>query len=209
MLTAMDVFQRGAVIPVMVIKNIRHAVPLAKALLQGGIKTLEITLRSEVALEAITQLRDAFPEALIGAGTVTTPRQLEHCIEAGAAFALSPGATPALLDAGQKVDIPFIPAVSSASDIMLGMEYGYQCFKFFPAEASGGILALKAFSGPFPEVRFCPTGGLHQNNFTSYLSLENVLCIGGSWVLPELLIQQENWEEITNLCLMVRELIKN
>ncbi len=209
MLSAMNVFQHGAVIPVMVIKNIRHAIPLAKALLEGGIKTLEITLRSEVALEAIAQLRESFPEALIGAGTVTTPRQLEYCIKAGAAFALSPGATPSLLEAGQAADIPFIPAVSSASDIMLGMEYGYQCFKFFPAEASGGVLALKAFSGPFPDVRFCPTGGLHQNNFTSYLSLDNVLCIGGSWMLPEPLIRQENWEEITNLCLKVTELREN
>lgn len=191
---------RCPVIPVMVIRELRHAVPLAKALVAGGLHVLEITLRTEIALEAIHLLNAEVPEALVGAGTVKTAQELEQCLKAGARFALSPGATSALLAAGRDSEIPLIPGVLSASELMSAVDSGYRYFKFFPAAAAGGIKALKSLAGPFPEAGFCPTGGISEDNFLDYLALPNVLCVGGSWILPDECIQQENWALITDLC---------
>ncbi|GGI75466.1 bifunctional 4-hydroxy-2-oxoglutarate aldolase/2-dehydro-3-deoxy-phosphogluconate aldolase [Legionella impletisoli] len=178
-----DLFKFGPVIPVIVINDLAEALPLAKSLLAKGIKVLEITLRTPVALEAIQLIRREVPEAVTGAGTVLNAGQLKKAEQAGAQFALSPGLTPDLLLAGKKGNIPFIPGISSVSELMIGLEYGYTHFKFFPAEAKGGVPALKAFYGPFPDVRFCPTGGINEENYRTYLDLPNVDCVGGSWLI--------------------------
>lgn len=194
-----EVLNSGPVVPVMVIKNIDYAVPLAKALLAGGIKVLEITLRTDVAIDAIKLISERVTGVLVGAGTVTTPEELEAVTEAGAVFAISPGLTPELLEAANKGSIALIPGVSSVSELMIGMERGFNKFKFFPAEAAGGIKMLKSIAGPFPQITFCPTGGISPDNYSSYLALENVACVGGSWVVPTDVIEQEDWKRITEL----------
>lgn len=196
---ALDVLNSGPVVPVIVIKNIDHAVPLAKALLKGGIKVLEITLRSEVAVEAIHRVSREVPEALVGAGTVATANDLKAVSEAGAVFAISPGLTPTLLEAANQGSIALIPGISTASELMFGMERGYSAFKFFPAQAAGGVQMLKSIGGPFPQATFCPTGGISLNNYTEYLALNNVACVGGSWVVPAQTLKQEDWAAVTTL----------
>lgn len=181
-----EVFSISKIIPVIVIEDISIAIPLAKALFAKGINILEITLRTPVALEALQLLTDTFPEAMIGAGTIINVQQLHAVIKAGAKFAISPGHTASLLKAGKEAHIPLIPGVASVSDLMEGMELGYTHFKFFPAVAAGGIPMLKAMNGPFPKVRFCPTGGITESNHVEYLALPNVDCVGGSWVVPEI-----------------------
>jgi 2-dehydro-3-deoxyphosphogluconate aldolase/(4S)-4-hydroxy-2-oxoglutarate aldolase len=195
----LKILKCGPVVPVIVIENIDHAVPLARALLAGGIEVLEITLRSEVAVEAIRRVSRQVPEAIVGAGTVTTPEDLHTVTEAGAIFAISPGLTPALLTAASQGPIALIPGISTPSELMVGMEKGYKEFKFFPAEASGGVSMLKSIGGPFPQITFCPTGGISLKNFNDYLALDNVVCVGGSWIVPAADIQQENWQGITTL----------
>ncbi len=195
----LEVLNTGPVVPVMVIKNIKHAVPLAKALLKGGVKVLEITLRSEVAVEAIRRISREIPEAMVGAGTVTSPEDLEAVVEAGAIFAISPGLTPTLLAAADQGPIALIPGISTASELMFGMEMGYTEFKFFPAEAAGGVRMLKSIGGPFPRITFCPTGGVSPENYRDYLALKNVACVGGSWLVPADVIEQEDWQKITDL----------
>src|SRR5690606_33557850 len=177
---ARDVLTRGPVIPVLVLRDEAHAVPVAEALLAGGIEVLEITLRSDAALPAIERLARDFPQALIGAGTVTNVEMAACALSAGARFLISPGLTPALLDAAAQGQVPLIPGISTVSELMTGLDRGYQSFKFFPAEAAGGIKALKAIAGPFPDVRFCPTGGITPDNALDYLRLPNVVCVGGS-----------------------------
>lgn len=199
------VFCTSPVMPVVQIKDIEQAIPLASALFAGGINALEVTLRTPIALEAVQLLNRTFPDALIGVGTVVIPEQLEQAIAAGAKFAFSPGATQALLQAGCAASIPFIPGVSSISEIMDGLTLGYTHFKFFPAVAAGGIPMLKAIYGPFPQARFCATGGINEANFSDYLALPNVSCIGGSWVVPEEAIKHGNWSLITELCTAVRK----
>lgn len=193
------IFAATPVIPVMVINDLQDAIPLAAALLDGGITVLEITLRTKVALEALHLLINTFPDALIGAGTVTTPKQLTQAIGAGAQFAISPGQTHALLMAGARAEIPLIPGISSVSELMEGLDLGYSHFKFFPAAAAGGVAMLKALYGPFPHVKFCPTGGINDKNYTDYLALPNVSCVGGSWMIPEEAVKEGNWSLITNL----------
>jgi 2-dehydro-3-deoxyphosphogluconate aldolase / (4S)-4-hydroxy-2-oxoglutarate aldolase len=193
-------FSLTPVVPVIVINSLEEVLPLAQAILAGGINVLEITLRTPVAIEAIHLIRQELPEARVGAGTVTTPNQLQQCIDAGAEFALSPGLTKELLAAGKEASIPLIPGVSSISELMEAIGLGYSHFKFFPAEVAGGITMLKAIYGPFKEVRFCPTGGINARNFVDYLSLPNVHCVGGSWIVAEELIKQGNWREITSRC---------
>ncbi len=195
----LEVLNTGPVVPVMVIKNIKHAVPLAKALLKGGVKVLEITLRSEVAVEAIRRISREIPEAMVGAGTVTSPEDLEAVAEAGAIFTISPGLTPTLLAAADQGPIALIPGISTASELMFGMEMGYTEFKFFPAEAAGGVRMLKSIGGPFPRITFCPTGGVSPENYRDYLALKNVACVGGSWLVPADVIEQEDWQKITDL----------
>ncbi|RDV26207.1 keto-hydroxyglutarate-aldolase/keto-deoxy-phosphogluconate aldolase [Alteromonas aestuariivivens] len=194
-----EVFAAGPVVPVLVIHDLDKAVPLAKALMAGGIKVLEVTLRTPVALDVIKTIAEQLPDALIGAGTVTNAQQLKEVAEAGAKFAISPGMTKELLEAGIECDIPLIPGISSISDLMKGKDAGYQYMKFFPAEASGGIKALKSIGGPFPDVVFCPTGGIGPANYKDYLALPNVKCVGGSWVAPDDAIAAGDWDKITQL----------
>ncbi|KTD05916.1 2-deydro-3-deoxyphosphogluconate aldolase/4-hydroxy-2-oxoglutarate aldolase [Legionella gratiana] len=202
------VFCTSPVMPVVIIKELEHAVPLATALFAGGIHVLEIALRTSVALDAVELLTKTFPEALIGVGTVTIPEQLKQATEVGAKFALSPGKTQTLLEAGRYSHIPLIPGVSSVSELMEGLTLGYTHFKFFPAAPAGGINMLKAIHGPFPQARFCPTGGINETNFADYLMLPNVSCVGGSWIVPEEAIKKENWSLITDLCFSVRQSIR-
>ena len=195
----LEVLNAGPVMPVIVIKKIEQAVPLAQALLGGGIKVLEVTLRSDVAIDAIRLISQKVPGAIVGAGTVASPDDLAAVVEAGAVFAISPGMTPTLLDAATQGPIALIPGISTASELMLGMEMGYTEFKFFPAEAAGGIQMLKSIGGPFPHITFCPTGGVSAKNFNDYLALANVACVGGSWIVPAREIEMEDWDAITKL----------
>lgn len=194
-----EVLNAGPVMPVMVIQNAEDAVPLAKALVAGGIKVLEITLRTPAALESIKLISREVKDAIVGAGTITTPAQLQAAEEAGAVFAISPGLTPALLTAAKAGNIALIPGVATLSELMLGMEYGLDCFKFFPAEAAGGIPMLKAIAGPVPNVTFCPTGGISPGNYNAYLKLANVACVGGSWLVPADAVKEKNWAKVTEL----------
>ncbi|GIU53072.1 MULTISPECIES: bifunctional 4-hydroxy-2-oxoglutarate aldolase/2-dehydro-3-deoxy-phosphogluconate aldolase [Shewanella] len=195
-----DIFKRSPIVPVMVINKIEHAVPLAKALVAGGISVLEITLRTECALDAIKLIAKEVPEAIVGAGTILNELHLQQAIDAGSQFIITPGATKGLLETAQKGNVPLIPGVASISEVMVGMELGYTHFKFFPAEASGGVNALKAFSGPLANIRFCPTGGITPSSYKNYLALPNVDCIGGSWIAPTDAMEQGDWERITQLC---------
>lgn len=195
----LDVLNAGPVVPVIMVRKVEHAVPLAQALLKGGIKVLEVTLRSEVAVDAIRRISREVPEAIIGAGTVVSADDLEAITEAGAVFAISPGLTPALLNAANQGPIGLIPGISTASELMFGMEMGYTEFKFFPAEAAGGVQMLTSIGGPFPRITFCPTGGISLKNFRDYLALANVACVGGSWIVPSKAIEEQDWQAITKL----------
>ncbi len=179
-----QLFAMSEVMPVMVIDDIDDAIPLAQALLAKQVNVFEVTLRTKVALEAIQLLRERFPHACVGAGTVTTPEQLAQVTAAGAQFAISPGITDDLLQAGRTSQIPLIPGVATVSELMQAYALGYRYLKFFPAEAAGGVAMLKAIAGPFPAVQFCPTGGIHAANYQDYLALANVACVGGSWLVP-------------------------
>jgi 2-dehydro-3-deoxyphosphogluconate aldolase/(4S)-4-hydroxy-2-oxoglutarate aldolase len=194
-----EVMHQGKVIPVMVIQKLEHAVPLARALVAGGVHVLEITLRTPVAMEAIRAISREVAGALVGAGTVTRGEELAEVAAAGAVFAISPGLTPALLEAANQGPIPLIPGIATVSELMSGMALGYRHFKFFPAEAAGGVKMLQAMAGPFPQVSFCPTGGIGAANYREYLGLKNVACIGGSWVAPPEAIEKEDWARITAL----------
>ncbi|MFT6990990.1 MAG: 2-dehydro-3-deoxyphosphogluconate aldolase/(4S)-4-hydroxy-2-oxoglutarate aldolase [Paraglaciecola sp.] len=198
-MTSEEIFSQGPVVPVLVIKDVEHAVPLAKALIAGGIRVLEVTLRTDAALEVIAKIAKEVPEAIIGAGTVTNRAQLQQVIDAGAKFAISPGLTSDLLKAGNEANIALIPGISSISELMTAADHGYTHLKFFPAEASGGVKALKAIGGPFPDITFCPTGGISLSNYTDYLALPNVRCAGGSWLAPEEAMINGDWDKITEL----------
>lgn len=187
------------VMAVLVIERVEDAVPLAAALVAGGLRVLEVTLRTDAALAAIRAIATEVKGAIVGAGTVTTPAHLQAVKEAGGVFAISPGAPPALLEAGVANDLPFLPAISTVTELMVAMDYGYRAFKFFPAESSGGVPALKSIAGPFPQVTFCPTGGIGSGNFLDYLALPNVACVGGSWVAPAELIRNQDWAGIEAL----------
>ena len=187
------------IIPVMTIKNLEDAVPLAKALLAGGLPVLEITLRTKAATAAIGAIVKEVSGAIVGGGTVLKTSQLHELKSLGAQFAVSPGLLENLLEEATQIGLPYLPGIVSMSELMRGLELGYQNFKFFPAESSGGIQALKAFRGPFPEVGFCPTGGINRDNFINYLALDNTMCVGGSWVAPQKLIAQKDWDGIERL----------
>lgn len=190
---------RAPVLPVLAIARLDDAVPLARALLEGGLPVLEVTLRTDAALDAIRAIRAALPEAVVGAGTVLTPQDLVSVAEAGAAFAIAPGATEALYAAARTSAVPLLPGIATASELMRGLEHGCTRFKFFPAEASGGVAALRAFAGPFPQARFCPTGGIDAQSAPRYLALANVLTVGGSWMVPAAALQAGDWDTITAL----------
>lgn len=186
----------SAVLPVVAIEDAAAAGPLARALLAAGVRTVEITQRTPAALEAIRVAAAAAPELVVGAGTVLSEEDLVAAAEAGARYALSPGATPDLLRAARHAPIPLIPGVATASELMAGLALGYSCFKFFPAEQLGGAAALKALGAPMPRARFCPTGGVNLENAPAYLALDNVLCVGSSWVAPAALIKAGDWSGI-------------
>ncbi|GHR29593.1 ketohydroxyglutarate aldolase [Helicobacter pylori] len=195
-----EILQISPIVPVVVIEDIKDAVPLAQSLIEGGIQIIEVTLRSSCALEAIELIAKNVPKMRVGAGTILNPAQLEQAQNRGAEFLISPGLTIKLLEYAKKKDMPLIPGVSSSSEVMQALELGYSALKFFPAEYCGGIKLLNAFNGPFKGVKFCPTGGISADNMHSYLNLENVLCVGGSWLTPKNLIQNKEWDKITEIC---------
>ncbi len=195
-----EVLQISPIIPVVVIENIKDAVPLAQSLIEGGIHIIEVTLRSSCALEAIELIAKNVPKMRVGVGTILNSTQLEQAQNRGAEFLISPGLTIKLLEYAKKKDMPLIPGVSSSSEVMQALELGYSALKFFPAEYCGGVKLLNAFNGPFKGVKFCPTGGISADNMRSYLNLENVLCVGGSWLTPKNLIQNKEWDKITEIC---------
>lgn len=198
-MNTLELLKCSPVMPVIVIQDVETAVHLARALLAGNIRTLEVTLRSDVALTAIRAIRDQVPEALVGAGTVRTARQLDAALEAGVQFAISPGLTPELSKAAQSSGIPFLPGVATASEAMQAADQGFVVQKLFPAQAVGGTALLKAWHGPLPDLVFCPTGGIHADNMGAYLSLPNVACVGGSWLTPKQAMHDAQWPVITDL----------
>jgi len=186
------------VIPVLVVKDPAIAQPLAKALVAGGLPALEVTLRTPAALEVIAEMAKV-EGGVVGAGTLLSPKDVTDAVAAGAKFGVSPGATDTLLTACEAADLPLLPGAATSTEVMRLLERGYRVQKFFPAEANGGAPALKAIGAPLPQVRFCPTGGVTPANAPSYLGLSNTLCVGGSWVAPQALIDAGNWEGITDL----------
>ncbi len=195
-----EILQISPIVPVVVVENIKDAVPLAQSLIEGGIQIIEVTLRSNCALETIELIAKNVPKMRVGAGTILNPTQLEQAQNRGAEFLISPGLTIKLLEYAKKKNMPLIPGVSSSSEVMQALELGYSALKFFPAEYCGGVKLLNAFNGPFKGVKFCPTGGISVDNMRSYLDLENVLCVGGSWLTPKNLIQNKEWDKITEIC---------
>jgi 2-dehydro-3-deoxyphosphogluconate aldolase / (4S)-4-hydroxy-2-oxoglutarate aldolase len=194
---SIDAFLRSSpVVPVVVIDDVEHAVPLARALLSGGIHVIEVTLRSDAALKSIERIARDVPEIHIAVGTITTPEQLKASADAGAKIAISPGLTDRLLTAAQGSSIPLLPGVASPSDLMRGIEMGLSQFKLFPASVINGIELAKAFSGPFPDTRFCPTGGISLEAAPNYLAVSNILCVGASWVASRDDIHKQDWQAI-------------
>lgn len=191
--------RKAVILPVVTIEAAEDAVPLARALLAGGIDVIEVTLRTPDALEAVERIAAALPDMFVGAGTVLTPRQAQESTAAGARFLVSPGLTPALAEAALAAAVPFLPGVATASEAMAAAEYGFSAMKFFPAEASGGVAALKSLSAPLPHLRFCPTGGVDAANAARYLALANVVCVGGSWAAPAEAMRERNWAKIAAL----------
>ncbi len=195
--------QRAVVIPVLTIERVKDAVPLARALTAGGLNVLEVTLRTPVALEAIAAIAAEAPEAIVGSGTCLTPSDVERSANAGAQFAVSPGLTPDLLAADA---IPLLPGVATASELMAGLQAGLSAFKFFPAVQAGGVAMLKAWAGPFADVKFCPTGGIDAASAPAFLALPNVACVGGGWVAPKALVDASDWDAIIDLAAEARGL---
>lgn len=201
-----DIVAAAPVIPVILLERVADAVPLARALLAGGLPVIEVTLRTDAALEAIRAIAREVPEAIVGAGTVLDAADLSGAREAGAHFAVSPGATPELLDSAGADGFPLLPGVMTPSDVIAAITGGYDVLKFFPAVQAGGVDMLKAFAGPFPQVRFCPTGGINLSNAPEFLALPNVCCIGGSWITAANLIQAADWGAVTRLASQARRL---
>ena len=187
------------VIPVLVIEEAAHAVPLARALAAGGVRALEVTLRTPAALDAIRAIARDVPEATVGAGTVLNARDLEAAAEGGARLIVSPGLTPQIAEAAIATRLPLLPGVATATEIMRGLDLGLTRFKFFPAETSGGAAAVAAFGGPFAAALFCPTGGISAANAGDYLALPNVACVGGSWLAPREAVRAGDWRRIEDL----------
>jgi 2-dehydro-3-deoxyphosphogluconate aldolase / (4S)-4-hydroxy-2-oxoglutarate aldolase len=187
------------VMPVVTLDDANDAADLARALVRGGIRVIEVTLRTPVALRAIEAIARAEAHIRVGAGTVLSISDLHAAANAGAAFAISPGATPTLLAAGLHASIPYLPAIATASELMTSLAAGYECFKFFPAAAAGGTAMLNSLAAPFPKARFCPTGGITQQTLSSYLDLPNVLCVGGSWLTPPEALASRDWARIEAL----------
>jgi 2-dehydro-3-deoxyphosphogluconate aldolase/(4S)-4-hydroxy-2-oxoglutarate aldolase len=195
----MNLLDIAPVVPVAVLDDPNHAVPLARALLAGGIGIIEVTLRSNAALPAIERIAAEVPEMIVGAGTLITPLQVTAAVAAGARFLVSPGTTPSLLDALADTGQPYLPGVCTVSEILAVLERGVTQMKFFPAETAGGTTALRAMAGPLPQVRFCPTGGISLETAADYLALPNVDCVGGSWLTPAAALASGDWARIERL----------
>ncbi|WP_078084518.1 bifunctional 4-hydroxy-2-oxoglutarate aldolase/2-dehydro-3-deoxy-phosphogluconate aldolase [Microbulbifer mangrovi] len=193
------VLEQAGVVPVLVIDNVSEALPLAQALVEGGLNVLEVTLRTEAALAAVEEIAKHLPDAHVGTGTVLNAADVRRSVDAGATFMVSPGATEALLDAAGDVSVPMLPGAANPSEVMRLLERGYRYQKFFPAEAAGGVPMLKSIGGPLAQVKFCPTGGVSPKNAKDYLGLANVVCVGGSWMAAPKLVAEKNWAEITRL----------
>ena len=193
------ILRLSPVMPVVTLEEAELAPDLAKAFVRGGIRVVEVTLRTPAALKAIEAIARHVPEIAVGAGTVLSAEDLRSAASAGAKFAISPGITPALLSAAASAPIPYMPAVATPSELMLGLAAGYHCFKFFPAAPAGGITMLRAFCGPFPQAKFCPTGGVLQETAEYYLDVPNVLCVGGSWLSPVDALAARDWQRIQAL----------
>ncbi|WP_116654627.1 bifunctional 4-hydroxy-2-oxoglutarate aldolase/2-dehydro-3-deoxy-phosphogluconate aldolase [Pelagibacterium sediminicola] len=200
----LDICTAAPVIPVLVVEDVRHARPLAAALVRGGLPVLEVTLRTPAALDIIATMSDE-PGAIVGAGTLLDPEDVDAVIGAGAQFGVSPGSTDELLDTCEARRLPFLPGVSTVSEVMRLRARGYDLMKFFPAEASGGVAMLKGIAGPIPNVRFCPTGGVGPDNLAQYRGLSNVVCVGGSWITPVDAVQAEDWQAIEDAARAVSE----
>ena len=192
-----ELLQLSPIIPVITIDRVEDAVPLARSLVAGGLRLLEITLRTPAALAAAQAIIADVPEAVVGMGTVLSGRDLARASEIGAQYALSPGATPALLEAAAAQDLPFIPGIATSSELMAALAHGFDVVKFFPAVSSGGIATLAAMSGPFPQVKFCPTGGIGEGNMRVWLDQPNVVAVGGSWLAPAADVRAGAWDAIT------------
>jgi 2-dehydro-3-deoxyphosphogluconate aldolase/(4S)-4-hydroxy-2-oxoglutarate aldolase len=208
-LTALQVMQDSPVIPVIVLNDVSHAVPLAKALVAGGIRMLEVTLRTPEALACIEAIARYVPEAVVGAGTVRSAADAQACAMAGARFVVSPGYTHAVGQACRDAGLPLLPGVATGSEVMAACEDGLSELKFFPAIQAGGVAMLKAWNGPFGDVRFCPTGGVTVTNAPEFLALPNVVCVGGSWLTPAETIARGNWSHVTALAFQACQLVRN
>lgn len=198
----------ATVIPVLTIERLEHAVPLARALVAGGVRVLEVTLRTPVAIEAAKAMISEVPDAIVGIGTILNGDDLKRAEELGAKFGISPGATPELLKAAAASDLPFAPGIATASELMQALAHGFDLVKFFPAEQSGGIKALRALAGPFPNVLICPTGGIGEANAAAWLAEPNVLAVGGSWLCPAADIRSGNWAGISAICARAMKTLK-
>jgi 2-dehydro-3-deoxyphosphogluconate aldolase/(4S)-4-hydroxy-2-oxoglutarate aldolase len=199
-MNAIDYMKLSPIVPVVVLDDAKDALSLAEALLKGGIRLMEITLRSDAALASIEQIASELPEMHVGAGTVLNAQQMIRVRDAGGCFSFSPGISNELLNCARKENISFIPGVATASEVMLAMQHNIEGCKLFPASAVGGVELLKGFGGPFASMQFCPTGGISLSNMNDYLALPNVLCVGGSWIVPKKSVAEGNFEHITRLC---------
>ena len=195
-----SLFGEARVIPVLTIERLQDAVPLARALVAGGVRTLEVTLRTPVAIDAAKAMIAEVPEAIVGIGTIVSVADLSQAERLGARFGISPGATPELLRAAAESALPFAPGIATASELMQALAHGFGLVKFFPAEQAGGIKGLRALGGPFPQARFCPTGGIGDANAASWLAEPNVVAVGGSWLCPPAEVRAGNWAGITAMC---------
>lgn len=203
-----ELIRQATVIPVLTIERLEDAVPLARALVAGGVRTLEVTLRTAVAVDAAKAIISEVPDAVVGIGTILNADDLARAEALGARFGISPGATPELLKAVAASRLPFAPGIATASELMQALAHGFDVVKFFPAEQAGGIKALRALAGPFPHVRVCPTGGIGEANAATWLAEPNVLAVGGSWLCPAADIRAGNWAGITAMCAKAMKTLK-
>ncbi|MDI4650886.1 MULTISPECIES: bifunctional 4-hydroxy-2-oxoglutarate aldolase/2-dehydro-3-deoxy-phosphogluconate aldolase [Pseudoalteromonas] len=199
------ILSSAPVVPVVVIEKLEDAAPLARALYNGGLKALEITLRTPIAAEAVKLMKEAVPEAYVGTGTVVDKATFNASVEAGADFMVSPGVNDELLALAKETDIPFLPGSATPSEVMKLASHGFKFLKFFPAEAAGGTAMLKSIGGPLPQVTFCPTGGISLETAPNYLALKNVICVGGTWMLDKQLIENKDWQAIEALARQASE----
>ena len=198
-MTIEDLLRLGPVVPVIVIDDASKAVPLARALVAGGVRALEVTLRTEAAFDSIDRIARDVPDAVVGVGTITRPEEFGRARQAGARFTVTPGLTPDLVSAAGESGLPLLPGVMTPSEVIAARNAGFDALKLFPAQQAGGIGMLKALGGPFPDIRFCPTGGISFETAPAFLALANVACVGGSWLTPRHLVDSEDWAAITGL----------